>query len=118
MSAPTAAETVTVLPRKNGTVTVTETAAGWRIVGEGGRSTFRMNLPRCKPCAEWTPRVGAYRPVCSTLHRGGMYGSTAGMPMLTAAGAVDHARKTCHGNHAERVAKVVELIAKTYGRAA
>src|SRR5262245_7540549 len=96
--------------RKNGTVTISRTDAGWTIVGEStdGRA-FRMTLPACKPCAEWTPAKGPFRPVCPTIHRDG-YGGVS-TPTIRSGGHQDgHARKHCHGNHGERVKQIVERV--------
>lgn len=89
-----------VLQRKRGTVTVTSSADGWVIVGEG-KTTCRMRIPRCT----------CNKHVCPTLHRG--WGGTR---TLYHDGPNDgHGRNHCHGGHVERVRSLIDIMAKTYG---
>lgn len=112
-----ATQVPSLLRRKRGTVTVTETEQGWTVLGEGQNGAFRMRLPRCRRCAS-----GLYeaRPVCPKIHTdSGPHGAAAASVHTINSGGrrVKHELAFCHGNHLERVSALVELVAKTYGRA-
>jgi hypothetical protein len=94
-----------VMVRQRGTVTVVSTEAGWDITGSSG---LRMRIPRCT-CNQH---------VCPTIHLAGAYGSCPGTPTLTASGnAPGHGRNHCHRGHRDRILRLVELVARTYGPA-
>lgn len=92
--------------RENGTVEVVSTNDGWFITGRGRVSTLRMKINRCT----------CNKHVCSTLHLAGALGSCAGAPSLYDHGPnPGHGRNHCHHGHVERVRRVVDAIARTYG---
>lgn len=91
------------LHRKNGTVGVVSTDTGWFITGRGTGSTMYMKIPRCS----------CFKHVCLTLHK--MWGGTT---TINDHGNNDgHGHNHCHRGHVERVRKVIDLIARTYGPA-
>lgn len=88
--------TTTTYQRSNGVILVTETADGWGLYAKGDHGVFEAEVKRCtcqerrKPCACRRERTDT-----TTRHR------------------LDY----CHDWHAERVERLAEDIAKTYGRA-
>jgi hypothetical protein len=97
-----------LLVRTRGMLSVAEDDKGWSIIGHrvtGQR--FRMVLPRCT-CT---------RHVCPTLHNENTGYSSCRAPTLLSHGTnAGHGHNHCHGNHAVRVNKVIDLLANTYGR--
>lgn len=95
------------LTRKRGTVEVVSTDAGWSITGRG-KTTMRMTIPRC----------ACLKHVCETIHVGWGSSSTR-TPTIAHHGDNDgHGNNHCHKGHVDRVLKIIDLIAKTYGPAA
>ncbi len=113
--------TFLTMHRKNGTVEVVSTDAGWFITGRGKTSTLRMRIPRCTYCASWSPKTGRpYRRLCTVIH--GSYlavlGGYPSVPSFNNPGNdCDHERRHCHGGHVERVRKLIDAVARTYGPA-
>lgn len=103
-----------VIPCRRGSLTVVEHVAEgavirWEIEGRStAGARFRMRLPRC----------ACPMPVCETLHRDGFSVLTPTLRSGDRSPTSNHHRQHCHGNHTERVRRVLDVLVRSYGGAA